>query len=391
MKAKCIIVFLIYSSLLYSQSRYIKVEKELEKIYKNSDFPGFAVGIVKNDSIVFSKGYGFANIKDRESFTENTIIPIASVSKTLIAFSLAKAMELGYFDIETPINDILPFQVVNPHQTKDTIRIKHLFTHTSTIIDNETTFLNSYQLSKTPNVSLGDFLKSCLNVNGDLYNPNNFDESKVGSAYIYSNVASALAAYIVEVKSKMTFDEFTHKYIFEPLNLETMHWFYDDVKSRDYAELYEINVPDLPFYKDIMNPDKSVKTYSSTIYPDGSLRTSLKDLIVYIKEIIQGYNGNSDLLMKKYYDSIFEKRFTAENTPNNIGEKINNQAMFWVYNNKGRATHTGSDPGVFTVVSIDLKKNIGRVLLINANIDTDDNQNLMKSLQKISDALEKIN
>lgn len=390
MRAKFIIVFLIYSSLLYSQSRNENMEKELEKIYKNSDFPGFAVGIIKNDSIIFSKAYGFANVKKKELFTENTIIPIASVSKTLIAFSLAKAMELGYFDEETPINDILPFQIINPHQANDIIKVKHLFTHTSTIIDNEITFLNAYQLSKKPSVSLGAFLQSCLDANGDLYSLNNYDTSKVGSTYIYSNIASALAAYLIEVKSKMTFDEFTQKYIFNPLNLETMHWFYDDNKSKDYAGLYEINVPDLPFYKDIINKDKSVKTYSSIIYPDGSLKTSLKDLTVYIKEIIQGYNGDSDLLTEKYYDSIFKKRFTSENTPINIGKKINNQAMFWVYNNKGRITHTGSDPGVFAVVSIDLKKNIGRVLLINANIDTEENQPLIKSLQEISDALEKI-
>ncbi|PRD47734.1 hypothetical protein C5745_07385 [Sphingobacterium haloxyli] len=71
-----------------------------------------------------------------------------------------------------------------------------------------------------------------------------------------------------------------------------------------------------------------------------------------------------------------------------MGETVTNQAMFWAYNKKGRLTHTGSDPGFFAVISIDLKTNIGRIVLINANIDTHDNQKLIKDLRLISENLE---
>ncbi|WP_394342070.1 serine hydrolase [Sphingobacterium haloxyli] len=105
---------------------------------------------------------------------------------------------------------------------------------------------------------------------------------------MYSNVASALAAFLVEQRSGLPFDEFTKKYIFEPLQLDRTHWFYDEDKSRDYAKLYEINVPDLPFYKYLVNEDKSVKPYTSIIYPDGSLKSSLGDMIKYVQESSKG-------------------------------------------------------------------------------------------------------
>jgi hypothetical protein len=38
------------------------LDKGLEQIYRKSDFPGFAVSIIRNDSVLFAKGYGFANI-----------------------------------------------------------------------------------------------------------------------------------------------------------------------------------------------------------------------------------------------------------------------------------------------------------------------------------------
>ncbi|WP_167358491.1 hypothetical protein [Chryseobacterium culicis] len=50
--------------------------------------------------------------------------------------------------------------------------------------------------------------------------------------------------------------------------------------------------------------------------------------------------------------------------------------------------HTGSDPGVFAVVSIDFETNNGRIILINANIDTDKNQKLIQDLKEMSENLE---
>lgn len=383
-------IFLLFSYTVHAQVKIQSIDKALDKVLKKSNFPGFAIGIVKNDSILLTKGYGLSNVSEQIPFTENTIMPIASVSKTVIAFSLAKAIKLGYFEEETPINEILPFPIINPHHTNDTIRIKHLFTHTSGIFDNDKTFINSYQLTKTPTISLGNFIEDCLSKNGKYYSDENFDNVKAGTQYNYSNIASALAAYLVEIKSNTSFDEFTQKHLFTPLKLENTHWFYDENKVKYYSKLYEVNIPDLPFYKDLMNEDNSVKTYSSIIYPDGSLKTNIIDLTKFAQEMIGGFRNKSKLLTQDSYESIFKRRFEDDNRTINMSENMTNQCMFWSYNKKGRLTHTGSDPGVFAVISIDLKSNIGRIVLINANIDTENNQKMLNDLQKISNILEQI-
>ncbi|WP_167358490.1 serine hydrolase domain-containing protein [Chryseobacterium culicis] len=279
-------------------------------------------------SLFFSKAYGFSDIKNKIPFTERTIMPIASVSKTVIALSLAKAIEMAYFDVETPINDILPFKIVNPHYPNDTIRIKHLFTHTSGIVDNQSTFINSYELATKLSISMGVFLKNCLYKNGKDFNVVNFGKSRVGNKYNYSNIASDLAAYLVELKSGISFAEFTYKYIFSRLSLQNTHWFFDENKSKDYAKLYEINTSNFPFYKNLMNDDKTIKDYTSIIYPDGSLKTSLDDLIRYVKEIINCHNSKSKILNKESYKTIFKKRFDEMNFPANVDKSLSNQAMF---------------------------------------------------------------
>ncbi len=385
------VIFLLYfflTGFIQAQTNFKKLDANLRKIYKKSDFPGLAIALVGNDSLLFSGAYGFANVKEKIAFTANTIIPVASVSKTVIAFSMAKAFELGYFAPETPINEILPFKVINPHHPEDTIKVSHLFTHTSGILDNVTTFINSYQLGKRPDVSMASFLEECLSESGKQYSPDNFGTSKAGEQYDYSNIGSALAAYLIELRSGLSFDEFSQQLIFDPLQLESTHWFYDERRSNNYAKLYEVNVPDLPHYKELMNKDNTVKEYTSITYPDGCLKSSLNDLISYVGEIIKGYRGESKLLSKESYRSLIAKRFNENDLPHDIASNIKNHAMFWTYNSKGRLTHTGSDPGVFAVISIDLQKSIGRIVLINTNIDTDDNKKLINDLRLISAQLD---
>lgn len=382
---------LLLSISLCAQTNSQNLDERFQKIYKQSEFPGFAIGVVKNDSILFSKAYGYADVGRKTPFTEHTIMPVASISKTMIALALVKAFELNYFNEETAINDILPFEVVNPYRLKDTIKIKHLFTHTSGIIDYEDTFIKSYHLGKKPDQSLGDFLKNSLSKTGKSYSKKNFNKAAVGSTYSYSNIASALAAYLIELKANMSFDLFTQKYIFQPLNLSDTHWFYDEQLADRYATLYEINKPNYPFYKDLVNEDKSVKIYSSITYPDGSLKTSLQDLIKYVKVLVTSQYGSSKFLVPESYNKLFKRQFETINLPQNMDKNMQNQAMFWSYNSKGRLTHTGSDPGVFAVISIDQKTNIGRIVIINANVETENNQKILEDLKAIAETLELFN
>ena len=91
------------------------LDKGLKLIYSKSNLPGFAVGIIQDDSTLFCQGYGFADIQQKKAYTPETIQPIGSVSKTFIGLALVKALELGYFDLATDINQILPFKIINPH------------------------------------------------------------------------------------------------------------------------------------------------------------------------------------------------------------------------------------------------------------------------------------
>ncbi|MCX6316042.1 MAG: serine hydrolase [Bacteroidetes bacterium] len=390
---KYLLTFCFVSDFLFSaaQSTDKDLDKALTKIYKEADFPGFALSVIKEDSVLFSKAYGFADIAKRIPYSLETIQPIGSVSKTIIALALMKSIELGYFRLETNINELLPFNISNPYFPNDIITVKHLATHTSSLVDNQSVYYNVvYQAEKKPTIELGSFLKDYYTKEGKYYSPDNFDSTKAGSNYSYSNIGSALMAYIIEVKAKMLFPDFTEKYIFQPLSMTNTSWFYDENYANNYATLYQINKPESPLEERMVNADKSLLTYSCVTYPDGSLKTSVNDLTFFLKAMMKGYFSNDcAIITKSSYKTLFEKQFTDSDMPKNMDEKEPNRAIFWGYSRKGAIRHTGSDPGVFSFISFDPVSRIGRVMTLNASLEGGDNLKSVEYFKKIIAALDR--
>ena len=268
---------------------------------------------------------------------------------------------------------MLPFRIINPWFPKAVIKIKDLATHTSGLIDNDSVYEKAYIVSKKPAMELKDFLKAYYTEGGAYYSKANFSNSEPGKKYNYSNIGAALAAYLIEIKANTSFDKFTVANIFTPLKMEDTHWFYNDAKSSRYATLYEVNMHYEPLYKTLLNNDGTVKTYTLTTYPDGSLKTSVADLTKYLIEMIKGFSGKSSLITKKSFETLFQKQFTPDKMPANMDPREPNRAIFWAYNRKGKVAHTGGDPGVAAFIAFDPITHIGRVLLINTQLEGKDN------------------
>ena len=150
---KLILVFLIgiFLNEIHSQtsdSISNKLTEELEEIYDQGFINGLSVVIVNQEKELYSKGFGFSDRKENKPYTQNTIQNIASISKTFIGIALLKARELGKLQLDDPINNYLPFEVLNPYFPEEKITIRQLATHTSTIIDPARYEKNGYHIKK---------------------------------------------------------------------------------------------------------------------------------------------------------------------------------------------------------------------------------------------------
>ncbi len=372
-----VLPFFLFQVKNQAQNKNIALTKNLEKLSNPSKFVGFSVAVVSKDSVLYQNAFGFADKENKMPYTTQTVQNIASVSKTFIGVCLMKAIELGYFDLETNINDVLPFHVINPHFPKENIKIKHLVTHTSSIRDREEVYSKSFTLTPFSNIqsplyqnfkkkatienrtdtTLSTFLKSYFDKKEKYYSKKNFIKSTVGETYEYSNIGAALAAYLIEVKANISFADFSQKHIFLPLKMNETSWFLNTTIAKKHSKNYNFEGVAYPLY-------------SGITYPDGGLRTSCSDLSKYLLEMIKGYNGQSDLLKKQSFELLFAKQFSENNLPKNNSKKEPNSGVFWRYKTNGMIGHTGGDLGATTFMFFEPKTSIGKIFIANTEIDS---------------------
>ena len=65
----------------------------VENIMACRHIPGVTLSLVKGDTVLLQKGYGFADLETRERVTKKTLFPIASTTKAFTATVLAKLIE----------------------------------------------------------------------------------------------------------------------------------------------------------------------------------------------------------------------------------------------------------------------------------------------------------
>ncbi len=238
-----------------------------QKIYKKSLFPGFSLTIVKRDNIAYQQSFGLANVAGQTAYTNQTTQPIGSVSKLMIGLALMKAVEKGLLTLDTDINTVLPFRVINPNAPGTPILVKHLVTHTSGILDRSAAYLSLFSILPGESLTtsearrmqtelkaatdgkiqpLGQLLGSYLLPGGVLYSADNFGKTAPGITYAYSNLVSSLAAYMVELVTKQPVAEFTKAEIFEPLGMKNTAWFGNDLPASQRAILYWTKEKPLP-------------------------------------------------------------------------------------------------------------------------------------------------
>ncbi len=339
------------------------LSEKLDSIQKESPFIGFAVARVTSEEILFLEGFGHMDNEGRQSYSTKTIQPIGSISKTFIGLALMKAVEMGRLSLDDPIDRFLPYDIKHPKHDEP-ILIRHLVTHTSTIRDRLKYLTKAYVDEGEALMPLEEFLFNYFSPEGKWHSRRTFTSEKPGEVYKYSNVASALLAYIIDQATSIPFTAFCADYVFNPLGMDSTVWFYDMVSPDVHSDLHK-------------NSGKTITPYSLVTYPDGGLRTNVEDLSKYLREMMRGYYGKGTLLTKESYKILFSPLFE-------YGDK--KVAVFWNYRQSGLIGHTGGDPGLAAVLYFDPEKDLGRIFMVNGELE---NKKRMKSFRNIWVALER--
>ncbi len=170
-----------------------------------SNIPGAAIAIVKDGKVLFSKGYGYADIEKKTPVVpEKTIFRIGSITKVFTATAIMQLSDRGRIMLEDDVNKYLS-SVKVPATFPQPITFKDLLTHTSGL-DEISPGRRTSDATKV--VSLGEFLKTRL-----------VRLSPPGEIISYSTYNPALGALVVEQITKKPFKVYLRQNIFEPLRM----------------------------------------------------------------------------------------------------------------------------------------------------------------------------
>jgi CubicO group peptidase (beta-lactamase class C family) len=208
--------------------------------YQNSlSIPGIATLIIKDNEVVWNKNYGYRNLQYQLPVEDSTIFLIVSISKTILATAVMQLWENGLIDLEKNVNNYLPtgFTIANPRFPGDTITVKMLLTHTSSILDNGTIEIPLISCGDSP-IGLDSFLVNYLTPGGSYYSNANFGNYQPGEQWNYSNPGSAVLGLIVENLTGKSFDQYCKDSIFIPLSMNSASWFLAGMDTNQIASPY---------------------------------------------------------------------------------------------------------------------------------------------------------
>ncbi|WP_309242214.1 serine hydrolase [Bacillus cereus group sp. BfR-BA-01319] len=262
--------------------------KVIPEKMKKENAAGVALVVVKDNQILFQKGFGFS---DKEKNTpidpKKTVFRLASISKVFTASAVMQLVEQGKIDLN---KDIVNYMGGLKYQNNmgEPVTMEHLLTHTTGFDyvdprpedihyqDNDYTMLKDYAEDNMPTVV-----------------------RKPGDTYTYDNFASMLQGYIVQNLTNTPFYKYMAKNIFYPLEMHNSSFVMTNFIKEKLATGYDATGNAIPFYQT-----------RPTDMPQGSMFSTGSDVANFmIAQLNDGKFKNNQILQKETVEDMQKTKF----------------------------------------------------------------------------------
>lgn len=327
-----------------------KIDQVAENAMKAFNVPGMAVAVIKDGTIVHSKGYGVKSINTGEKVESDTNFGVASNSKAFTAAALAILVDREKISWDDKVTTHLPeFKMYNDYVT-DEFTIRDLLTHRSGL------GLGAGDLMVWPDGH--DFTPKDIIKNIQYLEP----VSGFRTKYDYDNLLYIIAGEVIERASGQTWTEFITNEILLPIGMKNTaaNWHL----LEDQKNVIEPHVP-------INGKLEVIDRYTNTIFDAAAgIYSNVDDMAKWLQFNINKGNINGVQI-------ISEKQMKEMITPQTI-QKVNTTApyntLFKAYglgwqlqdmSGKLEVSHTGGLEGIVTETIWYPQLNLGIVTLTN--------------------------
>lgn len=347
-----VLVFICEPFLGSAQVQH-KLEKYLNEVHDNHIIPGFAVIVIKKDSVLFVKGFGREEIDGRKKFTPETVAAIGSLTKSLTAMAIMQLVERNLLELDAPVIKYLPDFATANKNISDWITVRMLLNNTAGLNANPDP---SYRPSKESLNYLAQSLKST------------FLTKRPGTSYEYSNTDFSIAGLLIQKLTGQSYEDYIQENIFRPLNMDSSSS--EPRKSKKSTSIYGHNFGLRP-----IPANSTVFANSGEYVPAGSMaRSTALDLGNYLIALLnEGEFQNRKVVTRNSIDELWKPTISFQGlSKDDGGNGLKYQyGLGWMISKiDGREIihHGGSTGTMSSFTMIDKENSIATALLFNIDL-----------------------
>ncbi|MGQ0649153.1 MAG: serine hydrolase [Gemmatimonadaceae bacterium] len=314
------------------------------------EVPGLAVAIVKDDSVVFAKGYGVRQLGTNALVDAHTLFAIGSTTKAMTALSVLMLQEENKVRLGDAVQRYIPsLQLYDPVMTRE-LTVRDLLTH-------HTGLPGADLLWSGGNYSTGEIIRRLRWLK---------PAGSFRSVYNYQNVQYAMAGEVIRAASGLPWPDFVTKRIFEPLGMRETVALLSMTRGRPNVAVPHLRIDDTVRVIDNRPVDP--------VAAAGSVWSSVSDMGRWMRFVLDsGRAGGRRLIAPPTFVDWLSPQIvvpagsfyptTRLTRPHQI-----NYALGWFlhdYRGLSVAMHTGSIDGMIAIIGLVPDERLGVFVLAN--------------------------
>jgi CubicO group peptidase (beta-lactamase class C family)/D-alanyl-D-alanine dipeptidase len=326
--------------------RYAAAAQALERLitHEVSDkgMPALSVALVDDQTVVWAKGFGNADPKQKTPATADTVYRVGSVSKLFTDIGIMQLVERGVLDLDAPVTRYLPeFKPENPFDKPITLR--QMMAHRSGLVREPPV---GHYFDPT-NPTLAQTVAS-LNATRLVYAP----ESRIK----YSNAAIATVGYVLERTQKEPFPHYLQRAVLDPLGLKKSGFEATPALTKDLAAAIMWTVDGRTF---------DAPTFPLGMAPAGSMFSTVNDLARFASILFAGGRGpGGQILKRETIEQMWKPQFAGPKEKTGFGIGFHLTEL----NGRRRVGHGGAIYGFATSVELLPDEKLGAVVIASKDV-----------------------
>ncbi len=250
--------------------------------------PAMAIAIVKDDSLVFAKGYGVLELGKPTPANEHTRFAIGSTTKAMTTMALAMLVDEGKVKWDDRVIDYLPdFRLYDAYATRE-LTIRDLLTHRTGLPNTDLLWLRD-------DLAMPEMMRRLRFVQ---------PVSSFRTTWLYQNVVYAIAGEIVAKVSGVPWDQFVRQRIFTPLGMNETEPLVADITGKPNVAVPHALIRDTPRVVNVRTTDPIASV--------GSVWSSVSDMSKWMRFMLDsGRVGDKRLIAPATFNEIVAPQIRA--------------------------------------------------------------------------------